>query len=127
MAVHFTVAWFFLANGLLYLTGIFGSGHWRQIWPGRTPSPFNPMQRLAYTGVVALGMCAAVSGFALYKPVQLSWLTALFGGYQGARLVHFAVMIAFAIFILVHVVQVARAGWNTFRGMVAGFEVTHEE
>jgi len=32
---------------------------------------------------------SVVTGFAIYKPTQLSWLTALFGGFQAARYWHF--------------------------------------
>src|SRR5256885_8185436 len=38
---------------------------------------------------LALGALAVLTGFAIYKPTQLSWLTALFGGFQAARYWHF--------------------------------------
>lgn len=144
LSVHFTVGWFFILNGMIYLVYLFASGHWRELFPNRqTPSliaptllhdlglrkeplpdeKFNAIQRLAYTGVILLGILVVLSGFAIYKPVQLSWLTAVFGGYEGARLVHFIVMISFCLFIVVHILQVLRAGWNNFRAMVAGFEL----
>jgi thiosulfate reductase cytochrome b subunit len=147
MAIHFFIAWFFIFNGLIYLCWFFGSGHWREIFPNRTTlrdalpvilhdmglrkeapkqGKFNAMQRIAYTGLILIAALAVLSGFAIYKPVQLSWLTALFGGYEGARLVHFAMMISICLFAGVHVVQVLRAGWNNFRAMVAGFEVEND-
>jgi thiosulfate reductase cytochrome b subunit len=64
-----------------------------------------------------------VSGFAIYKPTQLYPLPLLFGGYQGARLIHFAMTIGLIVFIAVHLLQVARAGWNNFRAMVTGYEI----
>jgi len=39
------------------------------------------------------------------------------------RIIHFALTIGYALFFLVHVIQVALAGWNNFRAMVTGFEV----
>ena len=35
----------------------------------------NALQKAAYTFIVALGAISALSGFAIYKPVQLGWLT----------------------------------------------------
>jgi thiosulfate reductase cytochrome b subunit len=43
----------------------------------------------------------------MYKPVQLPLLTALLGGYDFARAIHLLVLVAFALFTVVHVVQVA--------------------
>jgi thiosulfate reductase cytochrome b subunit len=118
LSIHFFIAWLFVINGTIYLIWLAISGHWR--------GKYNPFQRIAYSGVVVLATLGVLSGFAIYKPVQLSWLAALFGGYNGARLVHFVVMIALCLFIFVHIVQVIRAGWNNFRAMVAGFEVERD-
>ena len=55
----------------------------------REPLPrrkFNGAQRIAYTGVIAMGAGSLLTGLAIYKPVQLSWLTAILGGYEAARL-----------------------------------------
>jgi hypothetical protein len=68
-----------------------------------------------------------VSGFAIYKPSQLYPLPLLFGGYQGARLIHFSMTIGLLLFFLVHVLQVARAGWNNFRAMVTGYEIEYPD
>lgn len=144
LSIHFFIGWLFFINGLIYLIWFFVSGHWREILPTtetvryalptilhdmglRAEAPpqgkFNAMQRLAYTSVIGLALVSTLSGFAIYKPVQLGWLTSCFGGYKAARFIHFASMISFCLFILMHVVQVIRAGWNNFRAMVAGFEV----
>jgi thiosulfate reductase cytochrome b subunit len=48
-----------------------------------------------------------VTGFAIWKPVQLGWLTDLFGGYPVARGIHFAAMIGIALFVVVHLTLVA--------------------
>ena len=47
------------------------------------------------------------SGLAIWKPVQWQELTAIFGGYEGARVVHFAAMAVTVLIVLVHVVMVA--------------------
>jgi cytochrome b subunit of formate dehydrogenase len=64
-----------------------------------------------------------VSGFAIYKPTQLYPLPLLFGGYEGARLVHFWTTIGLSLFFVVHVLQVLRAGWANFRSMVTGYVI----
>jgi thiosulfate reductase cytochrome b subunit len=144
MAVHFSIAWLLILNGMIYLTYLAVSGHWRELFPDRqtfrqliptilhdlglrkTAPPqgkFNAAQRVAYTGVILIAIIEILSGFSIYKPIQLRWLSALFGGYESARLVHFAGMLLLVSFFLLHVAQVIRAGWNNFRAMVAGFEV----
>jgi thiosulfate reductase cytochrome b subunit len=60
-----------------------------------------------------------LSGLAIWKPVQLQSLTWLFGGFQGARLVHFLFMAAIAGFIVVHVALVAIVP-KTLVAMVTG-------
>lgn len=139
LAIHFTIGWFFVLNGLAYLVLAIGTRHFQSVLPSKqtfrdlknlhalthrkSNGTFNGAQRIVYSGIVGLGFIEVLSGFAIYKPVQLSWLVDLFGGYKSARLIHFIGMLGFSFFIVVHVLQVARSGWNTFRAMVAGFEV----
>ena len=52
-------------------------------------SVYNAVQRLLYLGVILAGVVIVLSGLAIWKPVQLQELTALFGGYDAARYVHF--------------------------------------
>jgi hypothetical protein len=70
-----------------------------------------------------MGIGSVLTGLGIYKPVQLGWLTAMFGGYKMSRIIHFALTIGYVLFFLVHVIQVVIAGWNNFRAMVTGFEV----
>jgi thiosulfate reductase cytochrome b subunit len=144
MALHFFFMWFFAINGLLYVLYTIFSGEWRELLPNRrtfrdawnvllhdlhirkAPLPrvkFNGAQRLAYTGVVLMGLGSLLTGLAIYKPVQFSWLTSLFGGYPMSRFLHFWLTMGYVGFFLVHVAQVIRAGWNNFRAMVIGYEV----
>jgi thiosulfate reductase cytochrome b subunit len=48
-----------------------------------------------------------LSGLAIYKPVQLHFLTTLFGGYDVARVVHLSGLCLFAMFVLTHLILVA--------------------
>jgi thiosulfate reductase cytochrome b subunit len=66
-------------------------------------SVYNNVQKLLYMGVLTLGVLVVLSGLAIWKPVQLWWLTDLFYGFQGARWVHFACMTGFVLFLIVHI------------------------
>lgn len=148
MAWHFAFQWFFIINGMLYVLYTAISGEWRHLVPTKgtlreawqvvlhdlrirkQPLPrrkFNGAQQIAYTSIVVMGFFMALSGFAIYKPTQVTWLTSLFGGYQTARFLHFWMTVGFCLFFLVHVAQVVRAGWNNFRAMVTGYELVSEE
>jgi len=148
MAYHFAFAWLFALNGFVYVLYTFISGEWRHLLPNRhTPrdawhvvlhdlglrkqplprAKFNGAQRLAYTGVILMGAGSLVTGLAIYKPTQLAWLTNLLGGYEWARAEHFALTIGYVLFFVIHMVQVIRAGWNNFCGMVTGYELAPTE
>ena len=126
---HFAFGWLFAANAVVYLGYLLASGEWRRrlFWPPRDarsawgtllhdlrlrkgpPAPaglYNGMQRLSYTGVLAAAPLLVLSGLAMLEPVQLPRLTALLGGYDGARAVHLLVLALLALFSVVHVVQV---------------------
>jgi thiosulfate reductase cytochrome b subunit len=140
--------WFFATNGVLYVVYTLLSGEWRELVPKRdtlaeawqvvlhdlgirkqplSRCKFNGAQRLAYTGVVGMGAGSLLTGVAIYKPVQAAWLTALLGGYPTARLEHFALTVGYAVFFLIHITQVVSAGWNNFRAMVIGVEVSNDQ
>jgi thiosulfate reductase cytochrome b subunit len=144
MSVHFFFMWIFAINGLAYILYIFLSGKWRELFPNRNSlrdaihvtlhdfglrrdlppqGKYNGAQRIAYTAVLAMGCGSVATGLAIYKPTQVAWLTALAGGYEMARFLHFWLTIGYLGFFAIHVAQVVRAGWNNFRSMVAGFEV----
>jgi thiosulfate reductase cytochrome b subunit len=144
MGIHFLVMWFFAVNGLIYVTYLAFSGEWRELAPDRrtfseailvtlhdlrlikTPpaqGKFNAAQRLAYSGITLMSGLLILTGFAIYKPVQLHVLSSLFGGYEFARLLHFVLMLGVVSFFVVHVLQVIRTGFGNFSSMIAGFEV----
>jgi len=146
MSIHFFVMWFFAINGVLYVLYTILSGEWRELAPNRrsfieaiqvtlhdlhlrkTAPPqrkYNGAQRISYTAIIIMGFGSLVSGMAIYKPVQFSWLAAMMGGYQGARFVHFWLTVGYVAFFAVHIAQVVRTGWNNFQAMVTGYEL-HE-
>ena len=148
MSWHFAFMWLFTLNGILYVGYTFISGEWRYLLPKRNsfreawqvvlhdlgirkePLPvekYNAAQRIAYSSILVMGIGSLLTGLAIYKPTQFSWLTTLLGGYETARLIHFALTIGYVLFFIVHIAQVVKAGWNNFRSMVTGFDVVDEK
>lgn len=144
MRWHFALAWLFALNGLAYAVFLAISGQWKHLAPRKESlkeavkvalkdlafwkrpelaeggEKYNHAQRIAYSGVAFLGVGMLATGLAISKPAQLSWLVGLLGGYQAARLEHFAITCLLALFFFVHVAQVLRAGWRNLRGMLVG-------
>jgi Ni/Fe-hydrogenase b-type cytochrome subunit len=138
---HLTFAWVLAGAGLVYVVYQIKTGNYRQVlftlrdmagvWSMVRhylllgPEPFqrgtyNSLQKLAYTVVIGLLVALVVTGAALHKPVQLSWLATLLGGFRLARVWHFAAMCALLAFIPVHVLMVALHGWRNFASMWIG-------
>jgi len=144
MAYHFLFMWIFFINGFLYVLYTLISGEWKYLVPDKRSlkqswqvllhdlhirkyePPFvkyNAAQRIAYTAIIFMGFGSILTGLAIYKPVQFSWITWLCGGYKAARLEHFILTIGYVLFFLVHIIQVIKAGWKNFKSMITGFEV----
>jgi thiosulfate reductase cytochrome b subunit len=145
MAYHFFFMWFFAINGFLYVAYTIVSGEWRKLIPERRSfldalqvtlydlglckelppqGKYNGAQRIAYTGIVLMGLGSLITGVAIFRYVQFSWLTRLLGGYPAARMEHFLLTLGYCGFFLLHIFQVIRAGWNNARAMINGYEVT---
>lgn len=80
---------------------------------------YNAVQKVFYWGAMFAIVMMVASGLAIWKPVQLWWLTALFGGFRFARVVHFLFMAAIVGFLVVHVALVALVP-KTLVAMVTG-------
>lgn len=136
---HFAAMWLFAINGLVYVAlGIVTGRFRRKLFPISTRavaatirdaltfrlshedlSVYNAVQKLLYLGVIAAGFAVALSGLSIWKPVQLQSLTALFGGYEPARYVHFFAMAAIVGFLAVHV-TLALLVPKSLRAMISG-------
>jgi thiosulfate reductase cytochrome b subunit len=139
---HFALAWPFVLTGAAYLLYMVISGEWRSLLfrPRDVPRAIamqlyylrlrkqhppqgkhNALQKGAYTFILLLGVISVLSGFAIYKPAQLSWLTVLFGGYELARYWHFWAVFLFLAFTLVHVTLVLVVDPASLRAMITGW------
>ena len=77
------------------------------------------MQKLLYAGILLIGIIIVLSGFAIWKPVQLRELTLLFGGYDAARYVHFFAMAVIVLFLVLHIIMALLVP-KSLRAMIRG-------
>lgn len=144
LSFHLSFGWLLVLNGIAYVLYLAFSKEWKHIVPRladlknipatmlhevglRKEKPlhgqYNVMQQLAYTTVIIMAAIIVATGFAILKPTQLAWLTNLFGGYERARAIHFLMTAGLFGFFLIHIVQVARAGFVNFWSMVTGYRL----
>ncbi|GAN76484.1 hypothetical protein Asru_0104_07 [Acidisphaera rubrifaciens HS-AP3] len=120
---HFAGMWFLVINGLFYLGYGFATGRFREkLLPIRPAeivrtvvdtlhlkiahediTVYNAVQKLLYIIVILAGIAQVVTGIAIWKPVQFSGLVSLLGGFQTARVLHFAGMTVIVGFLIIHV------------------------
>lgn len=120
---HFFGMWVLGLNGLAYLIYGIVTGRFRRLLLPISPrevirealaalsfrlqhadlTHYNAVQKTLYVGVILVIILQVISGLAIWKPVQFSFLTALFYDFQGARLAHFFGMTAICLFMVVHI------------------------
>ena len=145
---HFALMWPYTINGLIFLLLLllteegrhyrirradFAGAKEMLLHPVKTfhhppgEGKFNPIQKIAYNVVILAGVLSVLTGLAILKPVQLGWLTWLFGGYQPSRFLHFLVMLFLVVFMIGHFLMVISHGWR--RGlapMIVGIKAERE-
>ena len=120
---HFAAMWLLAINGLAYLVYGLVTGRLRErLLPIRWRdfvgtvrdtlrfhvahddlTTYNAVQKLLYIVAILAGVSQVVTGLAIWKPVQFSGLIDLLGGFQNARIIHFAGMSVLVGFLVVHV------------------------
>jgi thiosulfate reductase cytochrome b subunit len=151
---HFFFAWLFVLNGLAYLGYALGSGRLRRVlapdrkqlrhigrsladharlrFPhGEEARRYNVLQKLSYL-VVLFGLLPLMllTGLTMSPGMdaRLHLLTALFGGRQSARTIHFFTASALLLFFVIHMLAVVAAGpVNETRSMLTGWFVIKPE
>ena len=136
---HFAAMWLLMVNGLVYLALGFATGRFaskllpispagviadtRAALTGKLShddlTRYNYVQKLLYAGIIVVGVLIVLSGLSIWKPVQLQYLTALFGGYDVARYVHFICMASIVAFLVIHV-ALALLVPKSLRAMIIG-------
>jgi thiosulfate reductase cytochrome b subunit len=136
---HYAGMWLLVLNGLFYLAYGAATGRFRRkLFPISIRELFqvvretlrlhlghddithyNAVQKILYILVILAGINQVITGIAIWKPVQFSWLTALLGGFQSARVLHFLGMSVIVGFVIVHValaLLVPKTLWAMFTG-----------
>jgi len=138
---HFAAMWLLVINGLIYLAFIYLHGEWRDLVPRRAhlrdswemvkfyvflrkahprQGKHNALQRGAYFALPIVGVVLVLTGLSIWKPVQLSALTSMLGGYVWARYWHFVATWVLVLLSLVHVFMVIAVDPYSIRAMVTG-------
>jgi Ni/Fe-hydrogenase b-type cytochrome subunit len=138
---HFAMMWLLVVNGLIYLAFIYLHGEWRDVVPRKSfahdslamisyylfikkrhpvQGKYNALQRGTYFILPILGAAAVISGIAIWKPVQLQWLTDLMGGYVWARYWHFLSMVLLVALSAIHIFMVLTVDPYALRAITTG-------
>jgi thiosulfate reductase cytochrome b subunit len=147
---HFFFAWLFVLNGLAYVIYALASGRVRRVlvptreqvrnighsilehlrlrFPhGEQARQYNVLQKLTYLAVLfGLLPLMVITGLTMSPGMdaRLHFLTAMFGGRQSARTIHFVTASAIVLFFLIHILAVLAAGPLTeMRSIVTGWFV----
>ena len=139
---HFAMMWVLVVTGLVYVGFLFLHGEWRDVVPRRgdvrdawemvkfylyrrpghpLQGKHNALQKTAYFAMSVVAVLIVLSGLAIWKPVSLGWLTALFGGYVWARYWHFVGMAVLVLLVLGHVFMVLAVDPYAVRSMITGW------
>jgi thiosulfate reductase cytochrome b subunit len=122
---HFAAMWLLAINGLVYVGYGLAARHFAKRFLPVSPaaalrdvghalrgrlahadlSVYNAAQKAAYIAIILTLAVLVLSGLSIWKPVQLQELAALFGGYEGARIVHFLAMALLVFIVVVHIVM----------------------
>jgi methionine sulfoxide reductase catalytic subunit len=135
---HFLSVLFWVGNGLVFVVLLFGTGQWRRLVPTSwqivpnawavfvhyatfhlPPEPngffhYNALQQLSYFGVVFVFAPLAMLTGPSMSPAftgRFSWYPKLPGNRQIGRSIHFLIMCAFVVFVVMHVSMVVLAGF----------------
>jgi DMSO/TMAO reductase YedYZ molybdopterin-dependent catalytic subunit/thiosulfate reductase cytochrome b subunit len=133
---HFFCDAGWLTTGVAYYVLLFATGEWRRLvpqsWsiiPGawhallqytsfhlvETPGGYNPLQQIAYFSIVFIvAPLTIATGVAMSPSItaRFPWYLKILGGRQIARSIHFLCMIAFTVFLVMHVAMVIAHGFG---------------
>ncbi len=147
---HFFFAWLLVVSITAFLIYSLCSKHlrndllprWKEISPsrlwkeivahvrlrfasGHAAKGYNPLQKLAYLGVIfGLIPLAILTGITMSPNLNAAfpWLLDLFGGRQSARSIHFICSAALCLFIFIHLLMILAAGpLNEMRAIITGW------
>jgi thiosulfate reductase cytochrome b subunit len=118
---HFAMMWVYSFNLLIYGIYILLTKRWKKrfvsgsdvqvLKAGQNPKrKAYAWHRLIYTGIIPILILSIASGLAMYKPVQLAWLSGLFVNWQTLRTIHFLTVPISLLFVVAHVLMGLKVG-----------------
>src|SRR5262249_31097332 len=132
--------------GLAYVAYVYTRGGWRDLVPRKGDArdawemikfyltirkdhphqgKHNALQKATYFSMPIIAAIIVLSGIAIWKPVQLHWLTTMFGGFAVARFVHFSAMVVLFLLVFGHVFMVLSVDPYALRSMLTGWYNTN--
>jgi len=136
---HFIDVYGFIITGLIFIPLLFMSGQWERLVPNSwsilsqawgtfvhyanfhfPPEPdgfyaYNALQQIAYFFAVFVFAPISIIAGAAMSPAMVNhfpWFPRMFGGRQGARSIHYLMMLCWAGFLIVHVTLVVLTGFE---------------
>ncbi|WP_369205627.1 molybdopterin-dependent oxidoreductase [Streptomyces sp. PU-14G] len=146
---HFVSVIGWILTGLVYVVLLFATGQWHRYMPTSWSifptawddlmtylsfdlppllpgQPLDALQKLAYAGVIfLLAPFQILTGAAQSPAVEARFprYVRLFGGRQAARSLHFLGLVAFLVFIAVHLTMIVSWGWPELNALMLFGEV----
>lgn len=141
---HFVSVIGWILVGLSYYVLLFATGQWHRYWPNSWSifteawndiaaymsfnlppllpgQPLDAIQKLTYAAVVfVLAPFQILTGAAQAPAIEarFPWYVKLFGGRQMARSLHFVGLVAFVVFIAIHLSMVFFWGWGRLTALM---------
>ncbi|WP_109470869.1 molybdopterin-dependent oxidoreductase [Mycolicibacter sinensis] len=141
---HFAAVIGWILVGLSYYILLFATGQWHRYWPyswsifseawndivtylsfNLPPllpgEPLDAIQKLTYAGVIfVLAPFQILTGAAQSPAIEarFPWYVRLFGGRQTARSLHFLGLLAFVVFIAIHLSMLFFWGWGRLTALM---------
>ena len=152
---HFITVYGFVLTGVFFVAGLLTSDQWQRLVPTSwsvfvqawntfvtyanfhlPPEPdgfygYNALQQLAYFSTIfIMAPVSILTGLAMSPALvnRFPAYTRIFGGRQGARSIHFLMLIGFIVFVVVHVTLVALTGFaRNMNHIVLGVDDTRPD
>jgi DMSO/TMAO reductase YedYZ molybdopterin-dependent catalytic subunit/thiosulfate reductase cytochrome b subunit len=152
---HFINVYGFVLTGVFLVSGLLTSDQWQRLVPSSwsvlvqawntfvtyanfhlPPEPdgfygYNALQQLAYFSTIfIMAPVSILTGLAMSPALvnRFPAYTRIFGGRQGARSIHFLMLIGFIVFVVVHVTLVALTGFaRNMNHIVLGVDDTRPD
>lgn len=141
---HFFAVLGWILTGLSYYILLFATGQWHRYWPESLSifseawndivtyltfnlppvppgQPLDAIQKLTYAGVIfVLAPFQILTGAAQSPAIEarFPWYVQMWGGRQWARSLHFLGLLAFLVFVVIHLSMIFFWGWGRLTALM---------